>query len=249
MYQQSNVVPMLGSLHYLGPAIVLKNENSKTSCVTVEWSNGHAPIVATANIAITRDKPITRNTTVLVAGNSVNEMYVIGLLNVPSIADKAEKQIVQTTQGAFARVNKTKATETLSVYSNKKELLFEYDAINNITKVNVEQGDIELNSNTGNITLNAGKTVEINADTLNMNSKKLSIKAIISDMILGRLETTTDTLIENAKNVYRNVKELTQLRTGRSRTLVDETYQLNADKVLLKSENDVKVKAEKIHLG
>ena len=39
------------------------------------------------------------------------------------------------------------------------------------------------------------------------------------------------------------------LRTGRLRTLVDSTFHFKARKAFLKSEQDFKIKAEKIDLG
>jgi len=66
---------------------------------------------------------------------------------------------------------------------------------------------------------------------------------------VGRLETLAETLIEKAKNVYRTVEELSQLKTGRLRTLVDSTFFFKSKRAFVNSEEDYKIKAEKIHLG
>jgi len=248
LQQQDNIFSIAKHVNYFGPATVIEEENSDRD-VKIRWSIDGKTMVAIAKIAFTRDKLLESQAKVLVAGNSINEMYVIGSLDVILPSKAATHNTIQTTQGAFAELHKTRSTESLTIYSDKKELLFEYDPVNRISRVNVQQGDLEFTSQRGDIKFNAAKTVEINGDTVSLNSKKLDIKAIAGQMFFGRLETTAETLLESAKNVYRSVKELSQLRTGRLRTLVDETYQVNADKVLVKSENDFKVKAEKIHLG
>jgi len=64
-----------------------------------------------------------------------------------------------------------------------------------------------------------------------------------------RFETLAETVIQKAKNVYRTVERLTQLRTARLRTLVDETYQLKSRNAFVKTEEDFKVRADHIYLG
>lgn len=64
-----------------------------------------------------------------------------------------------------------------------------------------------------------------------------------------RMETNADCIIENATNVYRSVADLLQHTAGRMKTLVDSIYQLRTKKAFLKSEDDFKIKGEKIHLG
>ena len=75
------------------------------------------------------------------------------------------------------------------------------------------------------------------------------MKAAKARWIVDRLETLAGTVVEKAKNAYRTVERLAQLKTGRMRTLVDETYQFKSKKAFLKSEDDFKIKGDKIHLG
>ena len=63
------------------------------------------------------------------------------------------------------------------------------------------------------------------------------------------LESIAEQVIEKAKRTYRSVEEVAQLRAGRVRTLVKDTYHLKARKTLLRSSRDFKVKADQIHLG
>ena len=68
-------------------------------------------------------------------------------------------------------------------------------------------------------------------------------------LIVRRIESVAETVMAKAKNVYRTVVELSQLKAGRQRTLIDTTSHTKAHKTIVKSETDFKVKAEKIHLG
>lgn len=70
-----------------------------------------------------------------------------------------------------------------------------------------------------------------------------------SQLIVDRLTTVVNTITEKAQNVYRSVEQLSQLKTGRMRTLVESTFHLKAKKTYLKSQEDFKVNADKIHLG
>jgi hypothetical protein len=70
-----------------------------------------------------------------------------------------------------------------------------------------------------------------------------------AQLIAGKLTTIAKSITEKAKNVYRTVEQLTQLRTGRMRTLVGSTFHLKAKKTYMKAEEDFKINADKIHLG
>lgn len=70
-----------------------------------------------------------------------------------------------------------------------------------------------------------------------------------SRLIVGKLSTIAKTISENAKNVYKTCEQLTQLKTGRMRTLVTSTFHMKSKNTIMKSEEDFKVNAEKIHLG
>jgi hypothetical protein len=68
-------------------------------------------------------------------------------------------------------------------------------------------------------------------------------------LVMNRLESVTETIIETAKNIYSRVEGLTQLYTGRKRTIVETTYHLKSNRTFMKSEEDFKIKGDKIHLG
>ena len=68
-------------------------------------------------------------------------------------------------------------------------------------------------------------------------------------IITERLETLSQTIIEKTRNIYSYVDELTQLYTGRMRTLIKSTWHCKSQKAFLKTDEDFKIKGEKIHLG
>jgi hypothetical protein len=68
-------------------------------------------------------------------------------------------------------------------------------------------------------------------------------------LVAQRLETLCRTLVGRARNVYHTVAELVQLRAGRLRTLVDGTVHQKSRRALLKTDEDFKVHADRIHLG
>lgn len=67
--------------------------------------------------------------------------------------------------------------------------------------------------------------------------------------ISRKIESVADTVMAKARNMYRTISELSQLKAGRQRTLIEKTSHMKARKTIMKSEQDFKVKAEKIHLG
>lgn len=70
-----------------------------------------------------------------------------------------------------------------------------------------------------------------------------------TELIAGKLTTIAKSITQKAINVYKTVEQLSQLRTGRMRTLVGSTFHLKAKKSYMKAEEDFKINADKIHLG
>jgi len=68
-------------------------------------------------------------------------------------------------------------------------------------------------------------------------------------LIARKVETLAQTVVTKSKNIYKTVEELTQLYTGRLRTLVRSTYHMKSKNTYMNAEEDFKIKADKIHLG
>ncbi len=64
-----------------------------------------------------------------------------------------------------------------------------------------------------------------------------------------RLETTAETVVENAGDVYRRATGVCQQSAGRLRQIVAGTLQVKAQRVLHRASEAFKVRSDKIHLG
>ena len=83
----------------------------------------------------------------------------------------------------------------------------------------------------------------------NVTSSELRAKVTDAKIVMSRLETITDRLFEQARSVFRTVEDLSQLKTGRARTLVREGYDLRAGHASIEAEAEVKIDGKAIHLG
>jgi hypothetical protein len=110
----------------------------------------------------------------------------------------------------------------------------------------MKANDLQLNSEEVAIEAQKG---DLRINETAITGKKLDANFDSSKITTNRLETIAQTIISKAKNMYNTVEQLSQLKTGRMRTLVKNTFHLKAKNSMLKSDEDFKVRAEKIHLG
>ncbi len=93
------------------------------------------------------------------------------------------------------------------------------------------------------------KRAELSLADLRYLGQRVQATVQRGKLMAEKLETVAQTIVEKAKNTYRTVEELSQLKSGRLRTLVAGSLHIKAKKSILKSDEDFKIKAEKIHLG
>jgi len=247
MNQYANVLPIVNNTAYFGIAKVLEAEKDDGT-VKLLWEKEGNQQTLIAVVATYRTQSLKMGDQVLLSGESIYQLFVVGIIGKPQPIDLPNNEVV-TSSGASAKLINTDEQETLNVYSSEGELLFCYDSAKNTTRLTIPKGDLLLSSEEGNIDLHAAKAVNIDGQSVKFESQRLSIHAPYAQMVFGRLESVSDTIIEGAKNVFRDVKELTQIRTGRMRTFVEDTYQLKCEKATIKADTDYKVDADKIHLG
>ncbi|MEE9429804.1 MAG: DUF3540 domain-containing protein [Melioribacteraceae bacterium] len=138
------------------------------------------------------------------------------------------KQSVELQSGNEIRLHTTNAIgEELSAISLKHK------------KMKLNSSDIDINSKRSKIQIDKTKYFGNQFDGRIKNVK----------LIVSKIESIANTVIQKAENIYSSVKGLSQLKTGRMRTIVESAYNLKGKKIFIKSEEDFKVKAEKIHLG
>ena len=262
----------LSGVQYLGPGRVLEHDGAEGR-VQVLLEPAHTGVQAHrawAQLAIPYPFKPKWGDTLLVAGEDPERYYVIGVLNTQGRGLEPERAVVLG-NGARAVVDGPPQGEKLRVFSKEGGLVFEYDADTGKSRVDIPAGDLEVATKEGDIAFTSAKGIRFYSQTaIEMKSPDLGINARRGDIqievakyqgkqflgrvknvrvVMKRLETLADNVIAKAKNAYRTVEGLTQLRTGRLRTLVEATYQLKSRKAMLKAEEDFKVRAEKIYLG
>ena len=244
--------------------------------------------------------------TLLIAGQTIDDLYVIGALGfagqpADDEAPPAEGAELQLQSGARAVVARESDGERLEVYSEQGRLLFSYAPSGGRSRVELPEGDVEFVSRKGKIDFvaaggvrffsrepieltsaaevrlaaldAAGKTfsalgvgtrrLDLQSEEIRVKSKKgrleidrasfvgrsfsSSVKVLRS--VAERSESVVGTAIEKARNVYRSVEELSQLRAGRVRTLVSDFYDLKSRNTRIRSDEEVRVDAKRINLG
>ena len=298
MSKVAELYPVETGTPYFGPARVLEIDECE-GLARVRPQGLSEEHETWARVAIPMEHRLAGGDEALVAGEDMDNLYVIGLLNTKMSAMAPLKRLMLAS-GAYAAVDESSESPILRVFSKRNELLFEYDPDTERARVIVESGDLEFSTRQGDIKFNSARNIQIDghqielmsrsgiqlgvADLIgqvrsafslrprkiNLSSAQIDIAAQRSQahveemrytgkrflgkvgyvgLIAKKVETTAKTIMEKAENVYRTVKQLSQLKTGRMRTMVDSTYHLKTKKAFMKSEEDFKVKADKIHLG
>ena len=114
------------------------------------------------------------------------------------------------------------------------------------SSISVTQNGLLLSSH--RVGLNAKKG-EFNIGETSYKGIKFNGVLKQSKLLIGKIETIASRVIERFKNVYTQVEELQQTKAKRVRTLVDDTYQVNAKNCDINAKKTVKIDGEKIHLG
>lgn len=79
--------------------------------------------------------------------------------------------------------------------------------------------------------------------------RKMITKALQIRIVADRMETTAVSVFSRARDWYQTATSLVQIKSGRLRLLSEKSYFQKSRSSVIKAEEDVKVKAEKIHLG
>ncbi|MBN2243180.1 MAG: DUF3540 domain-containing protein [Acidobacteria bacterium] len=244
----ASALPLSSEKSFFNPAHVVEDERDDGT-VLVRMEGPGPGSIFQAHVAAWRTAPLAAGDRVLVARNPSQELYVIGRLG-PFRPEPQSPAAPRADDGACAVLAQSeKERRVLQVYSPRKELVFEYDPVQGKARVNISRGSLELSTEDGDIELRSARDVRIGGRAIEMNSHQIQIKAASARWILEHMETLAGTVVEKARNAYRTVEQLTQLKTGRLRTLVDQTCQFKSRKAFFKSDEDFKIKGEKIHLG
>lgn len=239
MHEVSANINSLTRQGYFGRATVLDFSGKKFRVKIDADEKSPAKQQTWAIPAISDPGKLQWGDTVLVAGNSMASLYIIGIID-----SRGDEKKLALADGTHATLDHSDGKESLKVFSNQGNLIFQYDPEKKKSSVGIQDGDLEFIAGNGCIDFVASAGIRFVSDKPVEIRSREKIK-----LVSKKIETVVETLIETAKNVYQTVADLTQLKTGRMRTLVDGTSHLKTKKAFYKAEEDFKIKGEKIHLG
>ena len=251
---------------FVRPGVVLAVGADDALRVAVDLNGRRLECWATPTLGIA--EPPAPGARVLVAGEGSDICYVVGLLADPP-SDAAER--IETGGGASASVVDTTDGQAIAVHDPAGRLVFEYQPDTGRTVVNVPTGDLVLAAPDGDIELVSGQAIRCRSETeLDLSAPHLNATAergtfLIADttfqgvrlattleearLVLGRLHSLVDRSVERVRNAFRTVEKLYQVKAGRMRTVVEDSYSVRGGHASLKADKDVRIDGEKIHLG
>lgn len=190
---------------------------------------------------------------VLVAEADGGALYVIGVI-------RALRAVVDApTDGLVA------------VRDRAGRLLFEHDHESGKSVVHAPAGDLELRADHGSVSVVARDAVAVRGDrSIDLATPALTATAARAEGFFGDvrlvarslrsavevvrhtagvLEVEAQRIVERAKSTYRDVEDLAQTRAGRMRSVVATSFHVLSKKTIIKADEDLKLKGNKIHLA
>lgn len=172
--------------------------------------------------------------------------------------------------GAAVEIDE-EGSERIALRDGRGALLFEYYPETSRCVVFAPPGDLVLRAEGGSIELDAaqglrlrgGTEVEVDTETLRARAVSAEVE-VEAAKVAGHsltstfhrvhqtvdvLETAAGRIVERARETYRDVQGLAQVRADRIRHVAERTFHVLGTHTLLKARQDIKLKGEKIHLG
>lgn len=184
---------------------------------------------------------------------------------------RSGERSVRSAAGAEARVEPRERTEVIAVRDRRGQLVFEHDAETGRSVIYAPSGDLELRADHGSVSfvardavrLRGEREVEIATRNLTTTAARAEVTLDEGRLIARALRTVVEDglhtavrwtleaqrIVERSKDVYREAEGLSQTRAGRMRHVVASTFHLLAARAVMKAEEDLKLKADKIHLA
>lgn len=132
-----------------------------------------------AALALPYDIDLTCRDTVLIAGEDIRRIYIIGVLSAKASAT------IRSSNGAYARFDNNRAS--LQIFSPHNELIIEYDTGKDTTTVSSLTGNMEFNS-PESITFQSNSIDFTGKNKINMKVQDYS-KGSLSTLSLGNYQT------------------------------------------------------------
>lgn len=93
------------------------------------------------------------------------------------------------------------------------------------------------------------KQADIGIASVGYVGEQLRTKLDEAKLTVSRMETAAEQIFERAKDVFRTVEDLHQVKAGRSRTIVKNGYFVRGGHTTIEAAEDVKIDGKQIHLG
>jgi hypothetical protein len=125
-------------------------------------------------------------------------------------------------------------------------------------------GDVHLRSRAGKVTIGAQAGVEILSPApVGVTTSRLDVRAVETSLVgqaldvatthlraeVGKAKVTLDTLMQRARNVFRRVEGLDQVKAKQVDYEAEQNLRLRGENALITADDLVKLNAEQIHLG
>lgn len=143
--------------------------------------------------------------------------------------------------GAEARLVRAGDEDVLTVRDADGRVLFELRGNTRTVVLDVGDGDLELRAG-GRVRIVGKNGVELEGSTVTLTAERLR-------QVAGVVETHASRILERAKDAYREVEGLSQLRAGHVRTVARQTFRVLADRLRMKAKKDAAIDGDKIFLG
>ena len=235
----------------IGPASVLSYDGQRG--VRVRYAGD----MISATLAVSGEYSPREGDRVLVARGQ-NDAFVIGVL----AALRPVRDEVQTEDGAVAKVDAD--GRRLQVFNPQGQLIFEHRPEQECTVLNIPTGNLRLRTASGSIELDSAEDIRLNArDELRVRSVRSRLELGDAEIIGKTIQATATRVrqvvevaelhagrvLQKAQNIFRDVQQLEQTRVGRLRMIARGTAQIMSKRAVLKAEEDVSIKGEKIFLA
>jgi hypothetical protein len=195
----------------------------------------------------------------LPAGDVVVARPVLGLPVAPQAGDAV---LCAPALGAEGRTEHYVVAVIATLRPAEASLRVTHDAANRRSVVQLPPGSVRFEAE-GDLEFSATKTVrvegarieakagdaDVTVDRGTLRARRWETVAAVAVQTVDVLETRATRVVTRAKNLYQQVEELAQTQAGRLRLVADGAFHLHARRVLVKAEEDVKLRGEKIHLG
>ena len=182
----SNIAEIISDemISHFGPGRITAGNNSdNVAGVQLSTSLGNKHVQA--RIATPLAYPLSVGDEVLVAGDDIHNMYVIGVL-FQGKKDEASAQRLDIGGDAYITLDRSAGAPVLQVFSKHQELLLEYEPESERTHIHIAKGNLEFSAQNGDIVFNSRQAVRVNGEVIDLagcSSVQLSVKDMVGQLI------------------------------------------------------------------